>query len=102
VPEPRRTPAWADLASVSALILGFVVSVGLAFAAFGVALCSLFGEQCTPEEEQLTELLTLASVVVFFAVPVVVALVRQQARWLLAPLVEAALIAAIVYLNGAF
>ena len=102
MPERPHAPAWADLASVAALILGFVLSAGLAFAAFGVALCGLFGEQCSPEEERMMQLLMLSSVGVFLAVPVVVALVRRQARWLLAPFVEAALIVAIVFLNGAF
>lgn len=81
------------------MFTGFVLSLGLAFAAFLTALCSLFGEQCTSAEQGQIRLLLLASLGVFFGVPVAVAIVRGQGRWLLAPVIEAALLAAVVAAN---
>jgi uncharacterized membrane protein YoaK (UPF0700 family) len=86
----------ADVVSVGALFTGFVLSLGLAFAAFVTGLCSLFGEECTSAEQGRIRLLGLASLGVFVVVPVAVAIVRGQGRWLLAPVIEAALLVVIV------
>jgi hypothetical protein len=79
----------ADVVSVVVVLAGFVISLGLAVGAFVASFCGLFGTQCTSGEEELIGLLSFASIGVFLAVPVVVAIVRGQARWLLAPLIEA-------------
>jgi hypothetical protein len=88
--QPRRL---SDVISVVVLLVGFVLAVGLMLFAFVLSFCSL-GEPCTPAQEQQISLLSLASMGVFLLVPAAVALVRHQARWLLAPLIEAVLIAA--------
>jgi hypothetical protein len=80
---------------VVVLVLGFGLALGLAGAAFAVGLCGLFGEQCTASEERTIGLLMLGAIGVFVLVPIVVAIARRQARWLLAPVIEAMLIAAV-------
>ena len=96
------TERTSNVLSVVALVAGLVISLGLAFTAFAVSLCALWGEQCTDAEEQQISLLMLAAVGVFLLVPVAVAWVRRQARWLLAPLIEAALVVTVVLAAGAF
>jgi hypothetical protein len=92
----------ADALSVVALVMGFVLSLGLALAGFLTGMCSLFGEECTSAEQGRIRALWLGSLGVFVAVPVAVAIVRGQGRWLLAPVVEAALLVAIVAANRWF
>jgi hypothetical protein len=77
------------------LVLGFGLALGLAVAAFAFAFCGLFGEQCTAAEERTVGQLSLASIGVFLLVPMAVAIARRQARWLLAPVIEATLIATV-------
>ena len=61
-----------------------------------MSFCSLFGEQCSTSEEERIRLLQIASIGVFLAVPGAVAIVRREARWLLAPVIEAGLIAVVI------
>lgn len=82
--------------SVVVLLGGFGLAFFLWVVAFGVSLCSLFGEQCSTSEQERIRLLLIASLAVFLAVPVAVAIVRRQARWLLAPVIEAVLIAIVI------
>jgi hypothetical protein len=82
-----------NVLSATALVIGLVVAAGLMVAAFAASFCSLFGEQCTAEEELTASMLSLASFGVFLLVPIAVAAVRRQTRWLLAPFIEVALIA---------
>ena len=78
----------ADVVSAVAVLAGFVISIGLAFGAVLASFCGFMGEQCTSEELELVGLLWFGSISVFIAVPVLVSIVRRQARWLLAPLIE--------------
>ena len=82
--------------SVVVLLGGFGLAFFLWLVAFGVSLCSLFGEQCSTSEEERIRLLLIASLGVFLVVPVAVAIVRREARWLLAPVIEAVLIAIVI------
>jgi hypothetical protein len=86
----------ADVVSWVAVIGGFVASVALAVAALAAALCGVWDGECTTSELRTRDLLALATAAVYFGVPVAVALWRQQARWLLAPIVEAAGLGAVV------
>lgn len=94
-PAPDLPPASvsATVASVLALVAGFVVAAGLVLLASLLSLCGLFGEECTPHERSQIGWALVGGVTVFFAVPGLVAVVRRDARWLLAPLVELGLLA---------
>ena len=81
-----------DVVAVITLLFGFLAAVALAVWAFLLGFCGLFGEECTTSEENAIGLFTLAPLGVFVSVPVAVAAWRRQARWLLAPLIEVALI----------
>jgi hypothetical protein len=96
------TSTRADLLSVVVLLIGFLASLGLLAASVAVGMCGLFGAQCSAGDERLIAQLGGASIIVFLAVPVAVSVGRGQARWLLAPIVEVAAVAAIVYLNAVF
>lgn len=91
-----------DVLSVVALAAGFLLSLGLMVAAVAVSLCGLFGEQCSGSEEQAMTLLSLGAIGTFFGVPVVVAAVREQVKWLLAPIVEGMLLVTLFAMAAAF
>lgn len=80
----------ATILSILALVAGFVLGGGLMLLSALLSLCSLFGEECTPHEETQIGLAFVAGVVTFVGVPALVALVRRDARWLLALVVEVA------------
>ena len=84
---------WKNVLSVLALVVGFLVALALAGGALVMSLCGLFGDECSSSEDLAISLLLLGSVGVFLLVPASVAVVRRQARWLLAPVIEVGLIA---------
>ncbi len=91
-----RSRVGPDVASVLALVVGALATAGLLVLASLLSLCGLFGETCTDAETMRIGLATIGAGVTFLGVPGLVAVVRRDARWLLAPLVEAAVVAAVV------
>jgi hypothetical protein len=65
---------WTDRARrqvgyATAVVLGIVVGAGFFLAAIAASMCSLWGEQCTPEETELVERLFVSGVIAVGAVP---------------------------------
>ena len=96
VPAPPLAPT---VASVAALVGGLLATSGLLLVAFVLALCGIDAGagSCTDEHRAAWGVLAAAGVV-FVGVPALVAALRRDARWLLAPVVEAAVVVAIVAL----
>ena len=96
------TERTRNVLSVVVLVGAFVLAAALMLGAIAASFCGLFGEQCTPDEERAIGLFFLASLGVFLLVPAGVAAARRQARWLLAPVIEAALVWLLFALNAWF
>ena len=90
--DRMATERAKNVLSVVVLVVGFLLAAALMVGAFLASFCGLFGEECTGEEEQAIGLLFLGSTGVFLGVPLAVAAVRQQLRWLLAPVIEVAIV----------
>ena len=93
---------WKNVLSVLTLVVGFVAALALSVGAFLVSFCGLWGEPCTSSEENAMALLGMASLGVFLFVPALVATLRRQARWMLAPVIEIGLILGFFGVLGAF
>lgn len=98
-PRPRPTMA-ATVTSLAALALGLVVTGALLLLAAALSLCSLFGDQCSTSEQSSIGVAALAALAVFLGVPAAVARARRDARWLLAPLVEIAVVVLLAALSA--
>lgn len=98
VPAPSLGPT---VASVAALVVGLLATLGLLLVAFVLALCGIGGsaESCTDEHRFAWGVLAAAAAV-FLGVPALVAVLRRDARWLLAPVVEAAVVVSIFALSA--
>ncbi|HEV7723056.1 MAG TPA: hypothetical protein VGO60_17325 [Iamia sp.] len=81
---------------MAALVVGLVVTGGLLLLAVATSLCGLFGEQCSESENRTIGFAFLGAAVTFVGVPVLVAVARRNAMWLLAPVVEVAGVVAIL------
>jgi len=101
VPEPagRKRNVAADVVSVVALLVGFGVTAVILVVMLFVLACGFSGA-CTYEDDTPFWGLLVAAGVVFLGVPALVAAVRRDARWLLAPVVEAAAIVLFLAANG--
>ncbi|HMJ78464.1 MAG TPA: hypothetical protein VK507_20945 [Iamia sp.] len=75
---------------MAALLVGLVATGTLLVVAMLTSLCGLFGEQCSESENTTIGLAVLGAGVTFMGVPVLVAVARRNAAWLLAPVVEVA------------
>jgi hypothetical protein len=88
-PPPPR--ARRELISrSSALVLVAVAEFGalmLVYLSFGLSLCSVEGETCSPAEKAMISLVFFAGVAVGVAGPVWVAWLRRSAVWVLVPVV---------------
>jgi hypothetical protein len=82
-PSPGRRAA-AHVASVLILLASVGAALVLVAVGFDTALCGDSGE-CAPGEESRGGRMMLLAPVVLLATPVLVAIVRRDGRWLLAP-----------------
>lgn len=74
------------------LLIAFEVAAGLALGeAFAVSLCALFGETCTQGEKTAQTALLAVGVGVGVGGPILVAWLRREVAWVMAPLVLVAL-----------
>ena len=93
---PTRSRRWrrpiSRRAAIGLTIAVFALTALAFWISFGLSLCGLFGETCSPGTERAMQVLSSAGLVLAIGGPILVAWLRRAAVWALSPLVVAAVL----------